>query len=612
MDISIVVITHNKLSWVKGVLRTLEATDYPRDGFEVIVVDDGSTDDTASFLESYAPSYGLKTRSQPQSGRAAARNTGCRLAEGQWIVTLDDDCLMPADALSTIWQTAQEHPKSMLLMSIDHVAVEHVPSVLERIAAGDEDVFPSLQGMAPDDGDYALEELFRRMLRTDMGRYAVPWTAAQGSSAAFPAAMFHDIGGYDEGFTKYGMEDFEFALRAFRADYRFVALPEVRYFHLDHGHAKRELFKESTDSVRYFYRKYGGAPEVSLFIRFLCGALSFRDLNNRIAETLGLEPIDDLDLRFSPYGMVDYRDRQKDDEKKTLGPEDEAASSQESPSAAQAVAKNGGTDSSADGSSSKSADDSDFEYSSGQQVKMRYLLSKLARDLGDGGEGLGSLPRAETLQPRRVLVLAPHMDDEVIGCGGLIRRWTQDGAHVRVAFLTNGAPEKMRHPDLPGLRRARRQESLRALEILGTGEPIFLDLPDGELSRFEADPQPLRDLLQQEQPDLLLVPADTEYHPDHRATYRWASAALAHLDEPPTLLCYEVCGNCQPNRVHEIDDATWQVKLEAMQVYRTQMQDMDYCRIMGFVAETRGRAAAFDSGATRAEAYRLEVRGETS
>ena len=591
MDISIVVITHDKLSWLGGVLRTLEAVDFPRDRFEVIVVDDGSTDGTASFLESYAPPYALKARSQPQAGRAAARNTGCRLAEGQWIVTLDDDCLMPADALTTLWQAAQEHPRSMFLMSIDHVAVEHVPGVLERIAAGERGLFSTLGDLAPDDGDYALEELFRQMLRTDLGRYAVPWTAAQGSSAAFPAAMFQEIGGYDEGFKKYGMEDFEFALRACRAGYGFVALPEIRYFHLDHGHAKQELFKESTDSVRYFYRKYGGAPEVGLFIRFLCGALSFRDFNNRIAEQKGLEPIDDLDMRFSPYGMVDYRDRQKDDEKRTLSREGDGESDGRYRE-----------DGEADDESTEA-----IRYSDGQEVKMRYLLSKLAGDLGDGGRHLGDLPRADQLNPRRVLVLAPHMDDEVIGCGGLIRRWVDAGVRVRVAFLTNGAPERLRHPDLPGLRRQRRQESLRALAILGVEDPIFLDFPDGELSRMETDPEPLRRLLLDEVPDLLLVPADTEYHPDHRATYRWAQRASGTLAKPPATLCYEVCGNCRPNHVHEIDPSIWEVKMAAMKVYRSQMLDMDYCRIMGFVAETRGRAAAFSSGVGHAEAYRLEA-----
>lgn len=581
MKISIVVITHDKSPWLRGVLRTLEALDFPRDDFEVIVVDDGSSDDTAAFLDRYDPPYRLRPHHRPQGGRAAARNTGCAMAEGEWIVTLDDDCLMPADALGEIWRATREHPRSIFLMSIDHVAVEHVPAVLERIEAGERDLFAELEDLAPDDSEYALEELFRRMLRTDMARYAVPWSAAQGSSAAFPAAMFREIGGYDEGFVKYGMEDFEFALRAQHAGYGFVALPDVRYFHLDHGHAERALFKESTDSVRYFYRKYRGAPEVALFIKFLCGALSFRDFNNRIAEERGLEPIDDLDLRFSPYGMVGYRGRQKEDETRSRVDSHETGD--------------------------ETGDEGErIEYDAGQQVKVRYLLKKLARDLGDGGEGLGELPRAEGLEAERVLVLAPHMDDEVIGCGGLIRRFAQAGTRVAVAFLTDGAPERLRHPDLEGLRRDRRRESLRAIEILGADEPIYLDFPDGELSRFADDPRPLLRLLATERPDVLLVPADTEYHPDHRATFRWAMAAVAELEEPPRVLCYEVCGNCRPNRVLELDESTWAAKMEAMKVYRTQLRDMDYCRIMSFVAETRGRAAAFPSGAARAEAYRLE------
>lgn len=589
MKLSIVIITHDKLPWLRGVLGTLEAVDFPPAEFEVIVVDDGSTDGTAAFLATYAPSYRLRVERRQQGGRAAARNTGCRLARGAWILTLDDDCLMPADALKRIWRASRRHPSSILLMPISHVAVEHVPAVLARIEAGERDLFDELDALAPDDRDYAFEELFRRMLRTDLGRIAVPWAAAQGSSTAFPAAVFRTVEGYDEGFEAYGMEDFEFALRAHRAGYGFVAVPAVRYAHLDHGHTRRALFKESTDSVRYFYRKHGGAPEVGLFIKFLCGALSFQDFNNRVAAAAGKPPIDDLDLRFSPYGMISYRDRQREDETAGTGGRREGPDSEhrEALAPAQSVAP--------------------ITYSAGQRVKGRYLLSKLARDLDDGHGGLGTLPRAEDLEVQRVLVLAPHMDDEVIGCGGLIHRWAAAGARVAVAFLTNGAPARRRHPDLEGLRRTRRQESRRALQILGAAASIYLDFPDGELDRFVDDPRPLLKLLATERPEVLLVPADTEYHPDHRAAFRWARRAVAALDQPPRILCYEVCGNCRPNRVLELDDSTWAAKMRAMEVYRTQLRDLDYRRIMRFVAETRGRAAAFPSGVIRAETFRLEA-----
>ena len=81
---------------------------------------------------------------------------------------------------------------------------------------------------------------------------------------------------------------------------------------------------------------------------------------------------------------------------------------------------------------------------------------------------------AQDLRGERLLVLAPHPDDEVIGCGGLLALHLRDGRQVRVVIATDGAEA--------GNAEVREQESQRALLVLGIVPTDFLHFPDRRLA----------------------------------------------------------------------------------------------------------------------------------
>jgi N-acetylglucosamine malate deacetylase 1 len=112
----------------------------------------------------------------------------------------------------------------------------------------------------------------------------------------------------------------------------------------------------------------------------------------------------------------------------------------------------------------------------------------------------------------RVLVLAPHMDDEVIGCGGTLALHVARGADVTVTFLTDGRragalaqPPGAREPlDIVA---TRKHEAHRALGELGVDKIVFFDVPDGELGN--AVPRladKLRKQLQRLRPSIVYLP----------------------------------------------------------------------------------------------------------
>ncbi len=90
--ISIIIPTYNRAATVGRAVESVLAQTYPT--CEIIVVDDGSTDETPQVLASFAKR--IRTYSQPNMGRSAARNIGLNLAAGDYVVFLDsDDVLMP-------------------------------------------------------------------------------------------------------------------------------------------------------------------------------------------------------------------------------------------------------------------------------------------------------------------------------------------------------------------------------------------------------------------------------------------------------------------------------------------------------------------------------------
>jgi glycosyltransferase involved in cell wall biosynthesis len=89
---TIVIPTYNRKDKLKELLDRLQREDYPREKFEIIVIDDGSSDGTVEFLKSYSPSFNMVTIFHKENkGSAASRNDGIKAASNQIIIFLDDD-----------------------------------------------------------------------------------------------------------------------------------------------------------------------------------------------------------------------------------------------------------------------------------------------------------------------------------------------------------------------------------------------------------------------------------------------------------------------------------------------------------------------------------------
>lgn len=171
-------------------------------------------------------------------------------------------------------------------------------------------------------------------------------------------------------------------------------------------------------------------------------------------------------------------------------------------------------------------------------------------------------------QFQRPVLLAPHPDDEVFGCGGLLALWSKEGVQAKVVVLTGGQAQ--------GEGMQRQAESQIAASQLGNYCLDFWSLPDRELRCTQALVQRIATYLKEVQADILLVPALHEPHPDHQAC---ALAALWSLAKLPQIidLCFYESGTALVHFTHVVDITSVQAqKMQAMRAFGSQEEVQPY------------------------------------
>lgn len=229
-------------------------------------------------------------------------------------------------------------------------------------------------------------------------------------------------------------------------------------------------------------------------------------------------------------------------------------------------------------------------------------------------EGSGILSTADDLfETGRLLVVAPHLDDEVLGAGGTIARLSDAGAEIVVAVVTRGAPPLFSDESEVSIR----EEARAAHEVLGVDRTVFLDHPAAQLDGVphHVMNRSLAELVREVGPDTLMLPFVGDIHLDHQLTFLSSMVAARPLgpEFPRRILCYETVSETNwyapfmpsfvPNVYVDISAQLYR-KLEAMSLYGSQQRDFPHERSLEAL-----RALAMFRGTTvhreAAEAFML-------
>lgn len=215
-------------------------------------------------------------------------------------------------------------------------------------------------------------------------------------------------------------------------------------------------------------------------------------------------------------------------------------------------------------------------------------------------QALAELTR-ELPEVRRAMVFAPHPDDEVFGCAGALVLLQRRSVKISVVIATDGSLGGT--ADGSSLAGLRAEESRQAAKVLGLDQPQFWNLADRSLAQDPKLSARILETLSAWDPQLIMLPAPSEIHPDHQALAEAGVAALRQLGGDRWVMFYEVSFPLSaPNLILDISDCM-ALKEQAMRCFVTQLKEQSYdAQIAGL---NRYRSYHLGPQVISAEAYYL-------
>ncbi|MDM8557968.1 glycosyltransferase [Candidatus Parabeggiatoa sp. HSG14] len=188
----------------------------------------------------------------------------------------------------------------------------------------------------------------------------------------------------------------------------------------------------------------------------------------------------------------------------------------------------------------------------------------------------------------KILVIAPHSDDETLGCGGTLALLQQNGCHVKVVVVTDSGSkgEPLGESDIDVVK-TRQQESIAALNLLGVDDILFLTEPDGYFQYTPLIAEQLTTILANFVADWIFLPTALDYHRDHISVSLTLLPLWQQRGCKERVFLYETWAPVPTTWIVDIS-TTFTLKQQAIQCYKLPLQYCDYKAIITGLMQYRG------------------------
>ena len=208
--ISVVVPAHNAQKTIDHCLQALTCQTVPRESYEIVVVDDGSSDDTVVRVRQHS---GVRLVGTPCRGPSAARNLGVQQARGELVLFTDSDCEPAPDWIERMvvpFSAATTCPDDRVV-GVKGTYLSHQRELVARFV------------------QIEYEDRYDRMARERYIDFVDTY------AAGYRRDVLIANGGFDVSFTRPSVEDQEFSFRLARRGYKMVFVPEAHVYHSGHA-----------------------------------------------------------------------------------------------------------------------------------------------------------------------------------------------------------------------------------------------------------------------------------------------------------------------------------------------------------------------------------------
>jgi LmbE family N-acetylglucosaminyl deacetylase len=220
---------------------------------------------------------------------------------------------------------------------------------------------------------------------------------------------------------------------------------------------------------------------------------------------------------------------------------------------------------------------------------------------------------------KRVLIVAAHPDDEILGCGGLISKYRALNVEFKVIFVGEGSTCRFDNPSELLAQQAIKQRSRfseRALESLGISDYEFHDLPCGRLDQVPilSINKIIERVIREFKPDTVFTHSASDVNNDHRIIFNSTLMATrpGAQNNVSRLFCYEVLSSSEwtfsngftPNYFEEITQHDLRLKWNALAYYESEIKSYPFPRSSEGV-EALAKVRGMQAGVCYAEAFHL-------
>lgn len=234
---SIIIPTYNRLNQLKDCLGSLQALDFPKTQFEVIIIDDGGAEPLDLIVEYFHQFFKVSLIRQQNKGPAFARNAGATKAKGQYLAFLDDDCLADKNWLTVLTKQFEISPNRMLGGKTINRLTKNIFAATSQLII---DFVYQFYNATPNKAQFFAA-----------------------NNMAMPTHLFHQLKGFDENFRT--SEDRDLCARWLQAGLEMTYVADALIYHahpLTFWQFCQQHFNYGKGAY-YYHQKNGNTPNTT-------------------------------------------------------------------------------------------------------------------------------------------------------------------------------------------------------------------------------------------------------------------------------------------------------------------------------------------------------------